>query len=974
VPIYRARRFDIWNTCRNNTNRRGLLLMTILNLRELRIMCALALFLAILNFSSPFLYADSHGLTQVAGSIAPLHLRVASSINPIGIDRPAPSMSWELRARVPGMHDLRQTSYQILVASSEDELAKNNGSLWDSGRVQSSQRLDVTYGGRPLTSYQSCYWKVRVWDQAGNASGWSAQARWTMAILHPEEWKAHWIAAEPDEPLQPQAREHQGQWTDSALPLPIFRKEFSITGPVKSAIVVVSGLGQYELHLNGDNVTDTVLNPGWTNYRKTVLYNTFDVTRRLQSGMNAFGVLLGNGMYNVPGIHGRYTKFIGSFGQPKLILQMHIVYGDGAESTLTSDSSWRTAAGPIIFSSIYGGEDFDASRVQSGWDRPNFVTQADWRPVLEVAGPDGSSGSPGRQLAGQMIPPITIAEKLAPLRVTRPRPGVIVYDMGMNSSGWPEILVRGRAGDRVRMLPGELLNPDGTVTQASASAGPDNPVLFDYTLAGGEERWHPRFAYYGFRYVQVETVPATAGGPKPNVLSLQTDVVHDDVALDGHFTSGVPLLNRIHELIDRAILSNLASVISDCPTREKLGWLEQTYLAGSSIMNNYGVLQLYEKVADDMAEAQLANGFVPAIAPEYVAFVDANGNSTNFRDTPEWGSASILSAWEAYRFYGDAELLKDHYDSMVRYASYLRTRLKDGMLTYGLGDWFDIGPGQPGEAQLTGKGLTATAIYYQDLRTLVAIASVLGKETDAASFDKEAAEIRESFNSHLLHADTGTYDRGSQTAQAMPLVLGLVPENLRQAVLESLIKDIRAHSNHVTAGDIGFHYVVRALTDNGRSDVLFDMLSRNDSPSYGYQLERGATTLTEAWDANPGASQDHFMLGHAEEWFYRGLAGIDVDLTRPESRQIAIHPAFLAKVPEAQAQVHTVLGVVESSWTRAGSKVVWRVHIPAGSRAVLALPETAADVSMNGGSAPPRSPAGEVPLGSGAYEFRFQLR
>ena len=497
---------------------------------------------------------------------------------------------------------------------------------------------------------------------------------------------------------------------------------------------------------------------------------------------------------------------------------------------------------------------------------------------------------------------------------------------------------------------------------------------FDYTLAGGEERWHPRFAYYGFRYVQVETIPATAGGPKPEVLSLLTDVVHDDVAIDGHFTSGVTLLNQIHALIDRAILSNLASVISDCPTREKLGWLEQTYLAGSSIMDNYGVLKLYEKVADDVADAQLANGFVPAIAPEYVAFVDANGKSTNFRDSPEWGSASILSAWEAYRFYGDVEILKDHYDSMVRYAAYLRSKLQDGMLTYGLGDWYDIGPRTPGEAQLTGKGLTATAIYYQDLRTLAAIASLLGNEADATSFGKEAGDIRVSFNGHLLHADTATYDRGSQTAQAMPLVLGLVPENLRQGVLENLINDIRAHGDHVTAGDIGFHYVVRALTDNGRSDVLFDMLSRDDSPSYGYQLERGATTLTEAWDANPRSSQNHFMLGHAEEWFYRGLAGIDVDLSRPESRQITIRPAFLARVPEAQAELHTILGTVKSSWSRNGTKVVWRVRIPVGSHAIVVLPHAAAEVSMNGETRPQSSPAGEVPLGSGAYEFRFRLR
>ena len=948
--------------------------MTSLNPRQLYIACGFVLILASVAFPRPFLGEDSHGPTAAGGGIAPENLQVASTVNPIGIDRETPRLNWELRATVPGAHDLRQSSYRILVAASAEELAMNRGSLWDSGRVQSGQRLYIAYSGQPLSSYQSYYWKVRVWDQAGKASAWSAPANWTMAMLHPDEWKARWIAAEPDGPLQPQARENLGEWTNSAPPLPIFRKEFRVTGPLKSAIVVVSGLGEYELHLNGGNVTDTALNPGWTNYRRTVLYNTFDVTRQLRPGTNTFGVLLGNGMYNVPGIHGRYTKFVGSFGQPKLILQMHIEYRDGTEEILKSDSTWLTAPGPITFSSIYGGEDFDARRVQNGWDRPDFATDAEWRQALEVAGPDGSADSPGRELSGHLLPPIAIVDKLAPLRVTRPRPNVIVYDMGKNSSGWPEILVRGRAGDRVRMLPGELLNPDGMVTQTSAGAGPNDPVLFDYTLSGGEERWHPRFTYYGFRYVQVETTPATADGTKPKVLSLQTDVVHDDVAVDGHFASGVTLLNRIHALIDRAILSNLASVISDCPTREKLGWLEQTYLAGSSIMNNYGVLQLYEKVADDMAEAQLANGFIPAIAPEFVAFVDENGNSTNFRDTPEWGSASILSPWEAYRFYGDSRILKDHYDSMVRYAGYLRSKLQDGMLTYGLGDWFDIGPGKPGEAQLTGKGLTATAIYYQDLRTLAAIASLLGNEADAARFEKEAAEVRESFNRHLLHADSATYDRGSQTAQAMPLVLGLVPENLRQAVLDNLIKDVRAHGNHVTAGDIGFHYVVRALTDNGRSDVLFDMLSGHDSPSYGYQLKRGATTLTEAWDANPEKSQNHFMLGHVEEWFYRGLTGIDVDLSRPEPRQIVIRPAFVARVPEAQAELHTILGTVESSWTREGMKVVWRVGIPVGSRAIVVLPQTAADVSMNGGTPPQASPAGGVSLGSGAYEFRFYLR
>ena len=364
--------------------------MTSLNPRQLYIACGFVLILASAAFPRPFLGEDSHG-PMAAGGIAPENLQVASTVNPIGIDRETPRLSWELRATVPGAHDLRQSSYRILVAASAEELAMNRGRMWDSGRVESGQRLYVTYSGRPLSSYQSYYWKVRVWDQAGKASAWSAPAKWTMAILNPDEWKARWIAAEPDGPLQPQARENRGKWTNSAPPLPIFRKEFRVTGPVKSAIVVVSGLGEYELHLNGGNVTDTVLNPGWTNYRKAMLYNTFDVTRQLRPGTNTFGVLLGNGMYNVPGIHGRYTKFVGSFGQPKLILQMHIEYLDGTEEILKSDSTWLTAPGPITFSSIYGGEDFDARRVQNGWDRPDFATDAEWSQALEVAGPDRSA-------------------------------------------------------------------------------------------------------------------------------------------------------------------------------------------------------------------------------------------------------------------------------------------------------------------------------------------------------------------------------------------------------------------------------------------------------------------------------------------------------------------------------------------------------------------------------------------------------
>lgn len=722
----------------------------------------------------------------------------------------------------------------------------------------------------------------------------------------PVDWTAQWIAA-------PAASAGDSQ------PLPLFRREIAVRSGLRRATLIISGLGQYEARIDGKNVTAAVLTPGWTDYRKRVLYNSYDVTRLLRPGANAIGVLLGNGMYNVPETPGRYSKFTGSFGHPKLIAQLELVYADGNTEHIRTDAQWKAAPGPIVFSAVYGGEDYDARRAQPGWDQPGF-DDAQWSAAAIADGPGGT-------LMPERTPPIELFERYLPRRVTHPRPGVTVYDLGQNFAGWPEIAVHGHRGDVVRLLAGELLDANGRVTQRSAHAFPDAPNSFTYTLRGGApEHWHPRFSYYGFRYVEAEVT----GGAV--IEHLEGRALHDAAAVDGQFTSSNVLFNRIHGLIDRAMLSNMVSVLTDCPQREKLGWLEQTHLAGASLMFNYDLAALYAKMSDDMADAQLADGMMPDIAPEYTVFEGA------FRDSPEWGSAVILSPWYAYQFYGDPAPLRAHYGSMQRYAGYLGGRAKDHMLGYGLGDWYDIGPGAPGESQLTGKQLTATAIDYQDLTALVRIAEVLGKTADAAEYRAQAAAVKASFNAHLFHADTNNYDTGSQTANAMPLVVGLVPEERRAAVLANLVADIRRHGNHVTAGDVGFHYVVRALTDYGRSDVLYDMLTRTDKPSYGEQLAHGATTLTEAWDANPDSSQNHFMLGHAEEWFYRGLAGIRVDMSALAGEQIRIEPAVVGDVTRASASYRSRLGVIESSWARAGDGLTLHMVIPAGASARVVLP------------------------------------
>ncbi len=914
---------------------------------------------------------------NAGNGIRPEGLRCEWKTNPLGIEPQSVHMSWTLESMNHRRRGIRQTAYQILVGLSRDKLSKHHSLVWDSGKVLSAEIFQIRYSGRPLSPATQYFWKVRIWDEKDTKSQWSRPAQFTTARGNSSDWKARWIAAEPDMPPQPQAKEGRGTERKSIPPLPIFRHNFLAPKKVKLALAFVSGLGQYELRINGKNATDQILTPGWSNYRRHVFYNTFDVTSLVKPGHNAVGVLLGNGMYNVPGIEGRYTKFIGTFGQPKLIFELHLRYVDGSEAIVASDRSWKTSPGPITLSTIYGGEDYDARREQVGWDSPEF-NDAHWQRAIEVKGPGG-------ELTAEPGPAIRVVQSFAAVRVTHPKPGVSVYDLGQNFSGWPEIRVRGSRGDKVKLIGGELLDPAGLVTQHSAGGHPGFENGFSYTLRGtGEEIWHPRFTYYGFRYVQVETAGSdeTESEPRPTVISLVGRFIHDDVRTVGHFESSNPLFIQIHRLIDMAILSNMMSVLTDCPHREKLGWLEETHLMGPSVLLNYDAITLYRKMAGDIRDSQLADGMVPTIAPEYVAFVDKNDVNTTFRDSPEWGSAAILSPWIAYQSYGDKDLLASQYETMRSYVAYLASRASGHLLSYGLGDWFDIGPNDPGESQLTSKEVTATAIYYQDLTVISRIAALLDKPVDSRTYAEESGAIKKAFNARLFHPDTGQYDRGSQTANAMPLVLGLVPSGQESRVLENLVADIRKRGNHVSAGDVGFHYVVRALTDAGRSDVLYDILSTTDSPSYAYQLSRGATTLTEAWNANPNTSQNHFMLGHAEEWFYRGLAGISIDLARPREEWISISPAPV-RPGSASAAYQSVLGEISSKWTRDKNIFSLAVSIPAGFTAFVRIPTSSVDSVREQGQSLDHvegllahhetKDAVIVVLGSGQYGFTSRL-
>jgi hypothetical protein len=821
-----------------------------------------------------------------------------------------------------------------LVSDTPETLDRNEGNVWNSGKVSSSQSVLTSFDGKPLKSSAVYYWKVRIWDKDNHPSEWSETQTFVMGLTDAKDWsKAAWIALENDRKEEytvparldfANIRETMGERSIGFYKLPQLRKTFTVRKQVKRAVAFVAGLGHFDLFLNGEKTGDHFMDAGWTKYDKQAQYVTFDLTGSLKTGENVLALMLGNGFYNIP--LERYLKLIISHGAPKMKLLLRIEYSDGTSGEIVSDASWKATESPVVFSSIYGGEDYDARLFQEGWTKPGFDDAA-WQQAL-------LTGYPGT-LNAQRATPLTVHSTIPTVKVFQNSQGHWIYDLGQNFSGIIRIAVKSKESKTILFRPAELLKNDSSATQR-ASGG---PFYFAYTAKGeGQtEHWQPQFTYYGFRYVQVEgAIPTGKDNPEnlPEIESITGLHTCNSAEEAGSFVCSKPMFNRIHSLIDWAMRSNMASVLTDCPHREKLGWLEQAHLMQYSLQYRYDLSRLYPKIMEDMRASQLSNGCIPTIAPEYVRF--ANG----FEDTPEWGSAFIICPWYIYKWYGDRRLLEEYYPAMQRYLDYLGTRAGNHIVAYGLGDWFDIGPQRPGYAQLTANGVTATAIYHYNATIMQQIASILGKSGDEARYRELAGNIKKAFNEKFYDSATGKIERNSQTANAIALYTGLVPDERRDAILQNLIDDIRGRGNALTAGDVGYRYVLRALEDGGRSDVIFDMNSRYDVPGYGWQLAHGATALTESWQAYGFVSNNHFMLGHLMEWLYGGLGGIRQMENSVAFREIVIDPQVAGDVKNATTSYESPYGTIRCKWTKTGDDFSMEVSIPANSMAEIYLPTT----------------------------------
>ncbi len=872
--------------------------------------------------------------------------------------------------------NVEQTAYQIMLVDAESNFRKGKPLVWDSGKVTSGQSVLVNYIGKKLSSGATYFWKVKVWDNKGNESEWSQTARITTGLFSADDWnKAQWIALDE---LDLAKRLVPGihvpmfnkEWKDKKSgehKLPIFRKEFTVKKHLKEALVFVTGLGQYELRLNGEKVGNHFMAPGWTDYDESCLYNIYDITSQVNAGENVLGMMLGNGFYNIPNT--RYRKLITAFGNPKMILKLQLCYDDGSAETIVSDQNWKVAESPITYSNLYSGETYNANMEPEGWDHPGFDDSA-WKPSLVV-------DPPNKKLAPEMDYPVAICETL-PVKTVRPIPSVknsCLYDFGQNASGVIELEVKGNKGDTVTLYPAELIKETLEAEQKATGS----PYYYTYILkGGGVEKWSPRFTFTGFRYVQVlGAVPDTLKAPSdlPRIVGMKFLHTRNSSPEVGTFYTSFGMFNRVNQLIKWAIKSNLHSVATDCPHREKLGWLEQTYLMGGGIHFNYDIYHLYCKMLDDMAEAQTPDGLVPAISPEYTEFTGG------FRDSPEWGSAAIILPWMIYKYYGDIRPVQKAWPMMARYLEYLKGKSKNQILSHGLGDWYDLGPEMPGVAQLTPVEATATAIYYYDARLMSQMAELIGKENEAKNYSGWAEEIRTAYNQKFLNRETNIYSTGSQTAIAMPLVLGIVPENLKGKVFQTLIESINKSGKALTAGDVGFHFLVKALQEGGAGDLQFEMNARDDVPGYGYQLKKGATALTESWQALDRVSNNHLMLGHLMEWFYGGLGGIDQADGSVAYKEVMIAPQMVNGVESVSSNFKTPYGTVISKWTKTVSFTEVEVGIPVNASAILVLPAKEGSEILGNGVSLSNCPEVKIisrvadqttiKLGSGLYEFKI---
>ena len=848
-------------------------------------------------------------------SVSNLHCEML--VNPLGIETKQPRLSWQLNSLT---RNVVQTSYQVIVSSSAANLKQNKGDIWNSGKVFTNKSLHIAYAGPALKPATHYFWKVLVGTNKGQAQ--TTQSAYFSTGLNSSDWKAKWIGYDKGS-----AWDSITQW--SRLSARYLRKEFESKPEIKRAMVYLSGLGMYELYINGKKIGDQVLAPNPTDYRKSFFYNTHEVTKQVKAGKNSIATVLGNGRFFTMRQNYKTHKH-NNFGFPKLLLQLEIEYTDGRKEVIVSDESWKlNVDGPIRTNNEYDGEEYDARKEWKGWTMPGFNDQSWIQPEM-VSAPPGV-------LTAQMSEPMKVMKLIMPKSIRKLPSGNYILDMGQNFSGWIALKnIVGNAGDKAVLRFAESLKPDGELYVANLR---DAKVTDVYTLKGkGLESWEPSFVYHGFRYVEISAFPG-----KPLISQFEGKLVYDALETTGSFETSNKTINKVYQNAWWGIASNYKGMPVDCPQRnERQPWLGDRTVGAQGESYVFGNGNLYAKWMKDIEESQTAEGSIPDVAPAFWNY---------YSDDVTWPAAFFFISNNLYNQFGNLQPIQQHYPAMKKWMGYMKEKfMKAYIMTRDkYGDW--CVPPEALElihakdpARLTDGQLIATAYYYKLLSYMQRFAGLTGNNADSKYYGELSDSIRTAFQAKFYDSQKKQYGNNTITSNLLPLYFGICPDSLKATIFEKIRYKIHVESHdHVSTGVIGSSWLMRGLTEYGYADLAYILASNKTYPSYGYMAENGATTIWELWNGNtadPGMnSQNHVMLlGDLITWYYENLAGIRTDKKEVAFKKIIMKPTVPAGLDYVKASYRSQYGLIISHWINSTAVFDWTVRIPANTSAVLYIP------------------------------------
>jgi alpha-L-rhamnosidase len=841
-------------------------------------------------------------------------------IDPLGIDALSPRFSWKLISTQRGKI---QSAYQIIVADSKEKLSDNIGNMWDSGRVSSNQSIQVEYAGKKLSSSYQYFWKVRAWDEDGNVSNWCKPAIFEMGILNVKDWHAEWI-----NDGKPDPKTTEDFYKDD--PAPLFRYDFNIDKKIDRARLYISGLGYYEAYMNGERIGDQVLDPGWTNYHKRVLYSTYDVTNLILNGENCIGIMLGNGWYNpLPMTMWGYLNLREHLpiGRPRFIAQLKMDFEDGSTEIIKSNEQWKTIEGPVLRNNIYLGEIYDARKEMPGWNNPGF-DDSQWKAVKKSKEKTGP-------LQSQSHPPIKITGHLKPIALSEPKPNVYIYDMGQNFAGWVKLKVKAPSGTRITMRFGELLYDDGTLNPMTSVAGqikgennkgeskggpfaPDTAWQSDTYITRGDgfEYYIPRFTFHAFRYVELRDYPG-----EPDEDTIEGLRLSSSLKKSGSFECSNHLFNDIQNMTEWTFLSNVFGVQSDCPHRERFGYGGDIGATTDAFIYNFDMLNLYSKVVRDFRETARSDGMLTDTAP----FVGIQYCGIG------WAMAHPLLLLELYQYYGNRFLVAEQYKTAQKWFD-LVVAQNDLIIQDGLSDHESLTPKPAPEM--------VTPLFYLSATYMAKLANIIGRQDDAQRYILLSEQIKKAYLDTFYEKGSGKFAPNTQASQAFALYTGLAPKEEIEIAVNELVRDIEIeHKNHLSTGIYGTKFMLDMLSKYGRAETAYKIVSQTTFPGWGYMLANGATTLWEHWDFSDNTySHNHPMFGSVSEWFYKWLAGIQADPNAVGFDKIVIHPQIVDGLDWVKASHESIHGQIVSEWQQNDNDFNLNISIPVNCTATVYLP------------------------------------